>query len=101
MAEPGTIRADGDGLTILVKVVPGAKRSEVAGMLGERLKVRVAAPPEDGKANKAVEALLAHLLGLKPASVTIAHGQTRPEKTVRVCGISRDAAAKALGIPIS
>lgn len=101
MAEQSTIRADAGALIILIKVVPGAKRSEVAGMLADRLKVRVAAPPEDGKANKAVEALLATTLGLKPANVTVCQGHTRPEKSVRVSGISLDAAAQALGIPAS
>jgi hypothetical protein len=68
-------------------------------MLAGRLKVRVAAPPEDGKANKAVEALLASTLGLKPANVSVAQGHTRPEKSVRVSGISLNAASHALGIP--
>ena len=47
-----------------VKVVPGAARSEVAGRLGAAVKVRVAAPPEGGQANRAVCALLAERLGL-------------------------------------
>lgn len=101
MAEQSTIRADADELILLIKVVPGARRTEVAGMLAGRLKVRVAAPPEDGKANKAVEALLAAALGLKPVHVSVVHGHTRPEKSVRLSGITLDAAARALGISSS
>jgi len=91
------VRADAEGVLVFLKVVPGARRSEVAGVLGERLKVRVAAPPEDGKANKAVEALLAEVLGVRPAQVRIHAGQTRPEKTVRVLGMSWDEVARRLG----
>lgn len=83
-------------LLIAVKAVPGASRDQIAGRLGDRLKVRVAAPPEGGKANKAICRLLAEALGLRPADVQVVAGQTRPEKTVRVVGISRDAAAAKL-----
>ncbi len=47
-----------------LKVVPGASRSEVTGWLGDRLKVRVCAPSENGKANVAVETLVAQALNL-------------------------------------
>lgn len=69
-----------------IKAVPGASRDAVAGMLGDRLKIRVSAPPEGGKANKAIVALLARELGLKPAQVEIVAGHTNPEKTVRLTG---------------
>jgi uncharacterized protein (TIGR00251 family) len=68
------------GVEIHVKVVPGASRTEVSGVLGERLKVRVAAPPELGKANKAVIALLEDSLGVNPLELTA--GLTHPEKTL-------------------
>ena len=42
------IRQDGNDVLLLVKMVPGASRDEIAGVVGDRLKVRVAAPPEDG-----------------------------------------------------
>lgn len=77
-----------DSLTLLVKAVPGARRTEVAGWLGERLKVRVSAPPEGGKANDAIRELLAAELGLKPAAVSIIRGQSNPEKTVQITGVS-------------
>lgn len=75
------------GIELSVKVVPGASRSELAGVLGNRLKVRVAAPAEGGKANRAVEKLLKEWLGA--AEVEIVAGHRTAAKTVRVRGVSR------------
>ncbi len=71
-----------------VKVVPGASRSRVAGVLGAALKVAIAAPPEGGKANAALCALLAEQLGLRSAQVAVIAGHTHPRKHVRVSGLS-------------
>lgn len=81
---PGVISADGPDVLIRVKAVPGASRDGIAGRLGDRLKVRVTAPPEGGRANKAVCSLIAHALGVKPAQVTIEAGASSAQKTVRV-----------------
>lgn len=83
--------ADPSEVLIDLKVVPGARRDAVVGRLGERLKVRVAAAPEDGKANKAVCALLAAELGVRERDVQIAKGHASPEKTVRVAGVGVEA----------
>ncbi len=92
------ISVGSDGcVMIAVKAVPGAKRDEVAGRLGERLKVRVSQPPEGGKANKAICALLAKELGVKPAAVSVVRGTSNAEKVVRVEGITLDAALARLG----
>ncbi len=82
-----------------MKAVPGAARDEIAGVLGDRLKVRVSAAPEGGKANKAICALLADRLGLRPRDVEIVAGHASPEKVVRVSGIGAQAAGAALGCP--
>jgi len=67
----------------------------VVGPLGDRLKVRVAVAPEDGRANQAVCELLAEALGVAARAVTIMAGHASPLKTVRVEGLSAaDAAAK-------
>ena len=71
-----------------VKVIPGASKSEIAGWLGEHLKVRVAAAPEKGKANVAVVTLLAARLGLPRTSVAIASGKTSQKKIVEIHGLS-------------
>ena len=67
-------------------MVPGASRSGIAGVLGDRLKVRVAAPPEGGKANRALVELLSRWLGVR--DVEIVAGHSTAEKTVRVSGVS-------------
>ncbi len=82
------------GVLLNIKAVPGAKRSEVAGVLGDRLKVRVAAPPEDGKANAAIAELLAKEFKVRARDVEIIRGHSNPEKTVRVRGITLAQATK-------
>jgi uncharacterized protein len=72
------------GLELAIKVVPNASRSEIVGSLGDRLKVRVAAPPEEGKANRALVRLLSEWLG--GSEVEIVAGTGTPAKTVRVAG---------------
>jgi uncharacterized protein (TIGR00251 family) len=69
-----------------IKAVPGASRDQIAGMLGDRLKVRIAAAPEAGKANKAICTLIAQSLGLKPSCVEIHSGHTNPEKVLSITG---------------
>lgn len=90
--------SSGTSILIRLKAVPGAKRDEVSGALGDRLKVRVSAPPEDGRANKAVCLLLAGALGVRPRDVEIVGGQTSPEKLARVAGIDAETARKKLGL---
>ena len=77
-------------MLIWIKAVPGASRSQISGVLGDRLKVRIAAPPEGGKANTAICELLAAELGIKPRQITIESGQSGAEKTVRIAGMSLD-----------
>jgi uncharacterized protein (TIGR00251 family) len=70
-----------------IKAVPGASRDAVAGMLGDRVKIRVSAPPEGGKANRAIEAVIAESLGVKASQVSVVAGMANPAKTVRVTGV--------------
>jgi uncharacterized protein (TIGR00251 family) len=78
----------GEGVLVRVKVVPGASRSKVVGMLGDRLKLAVAAPPEAGKANKAVCKLIAKALDIPARDVAVSVGTTNPQKTLTVTGLS-------------
>lgn len=85
-------------VVIRVKAVPGAKRDEIVGPLDERLKVRVSQPPEGGRANAAVLALITRALGLRPADAEIIAGHASPSKTIRARGITPGQAAAALGL---
>lgn len=78
---PPWLRAVPTGVEIRLKVVPGASRSGIAGVLGDRLKVRVAAPPEGGRANRAIEELLSGLCARR-CQVVAGHGT--PLKSVLV-----------------
>jgi len=91
-----TVTQDGGGCLVRLKVVPGSSRDAVGGLLGDRIKVKVAAAAESGKANKAVCDLVARTLGVKPRDVEIVSGQTSPEKVIRVAGVSAAAAKAAL-----
>jgi uncharacterized protein len=82
------IEQHGAAVRVWVKAVPGASRDQVAGLLGERLKVRVSAPAEGGRANKAICKVIAKALQIKTKQVTIESGQTNPEKIVRIDGAS-------------
>jgi uncharacterized protein (TIGR00251 family) len=79
-------RAVEGGLELAIKVVPGASRSGIAGVLGNRLKVRVAAPPDGGRANRELVRLLGE--GLDVRHVEIVAGLSSAEKTVRISGVS-------------
>jgi uncharacterized protein (TIGR00251 family) len=81
----------GGDLELRVKAVPGARRDELAGLLGDRLKIRVSAPPEGGRANGAICELLASRLGVSARSVEVAQGLANPLKTVRVRGAAASA----------
>jgi uncharacterized protein (TIGR00251 family) len=71
-----------------VKVVPGSSRDCITGWLGESLKVRVSAPAEGGKANAAVEKIVAEALGVATECARIVAGTTSPRKTVEITGLS-------------
>ncbi len=88
------IEQHGDDVLIWVKAVPGASRDEIAGVVGDRLKVRVSTPAERGKANAAICVVLARALGVRPCHVTIDSGLTNPQKTVRVAACEVRAVAK-------
>ena len=89
-----------DTLVIRIKAVPGASRECVAGMLGDRVKVRVQAAAEGGKANRAILGLLARSLGVPRARVELVSGQTNPEKVVAIRLMTLAEASAALGFAI-
>lgn len=87
----------GDGVIHLrVHVQPGAGRTAVVGRHGTALKVRVAAPPEAGKANEACQALLADALGLAAADIALASGGSSRQKRFSITGVDPDDLARRL-----
>ncbi|MDD2668655.1 MULTISPECIES: DUF167 family protein [Zoogloea] len=76
-----------DGSVILtLHIQPGAKKTEITGLHGEALKIRLAAPPVDGKANAALIAFLAKACGVSKSAVELVSGDTCRAKRVRVSG---------------
>ena len=81
----------GEATVVLhVHVQPGAGRTAVVGRHGNALKVRVAAPPQAGRANDASAALLAEEFGLRAAQVELVGGASSREKRFRISGIELD-----------
>ena len=80
-------RVAGDGrITLTLHIQPGAKKTEFAGLHGDALKIRLAAPPVDGKANEALIKFMAERLGLARSDVTLKSGQTSRRKVLEVAG---------------
>lgn len=76
------------GIQITVKIVPGSSRTEIVGYYDKMLKIKIAAPPEKGKANKMLLAFLAKELGIRKNAVRITSGQTAQIKQIWLEGIS-------------
>lgn len=70
-----------------IKAVPNAPRSEVVGWLGSALKVKLQAPPVEGKANRELCRFLASVLGLPKGAVTLARGASSRQKIVLIDGM--------------
>jgi uncharacterized protein (TIGR00251 family) len=89
------IRTDGDGVVLTLHIQPGAKRTEIVGLHGEALKIRLAAPPVDGKANAALIAFIAQKVGAGRTAITLISGETSRAKRVRIAGIDERGARAA------
>ncbi|WP_412478731.1 DUF167 domain-containing protein [Azonexus sp. IMCC34839] len=85
--------ADGR-LTLTLHIQPGAKKTEFAGLHGDALKIRLAAPPVDGKANEALIRFVADQLGLAKSAVNLKSGQTSRRKVLEVIGATAEAVAR-------
>ena len=74
------------GATFKVRVQPGASKNEMVGVQQDALKVRISAPPVQGKANKALVNFLAKELGVKKSEIEIVSGHTSRVKKIKVIG---------------
>ncbi|HEY4689661.1 MAG TPA: DUF167 domain-containing protein [Anaerolineae bacterium] len=89
------LRESDGGVTFAVRVIPRAGRNEVAGVQGDALKVKLAAPPVEGAANAALIEFLAERLGVRKSDVSILSGDRSRNKIVRVERVTREQVEKA------
>ena len=86
------------GVELALHIQPRASRTELAGVHGDALKIRLAAPPVDGEANEELVRFLAKRLGVAKSSVTIVAGGTGRRKRVRIEGMEAGRAAALLAL---
>lgn len=75
-------------IRLTLHVQPGAKKTEIAGEHGDALKIRLAAPPVDGKANQALLSYLAERFDVPQRQVVLKQGETSRRKVVEIGGSS-------------
>jgi uncharacterized protein (TIGR00251 family) len=83
-------------VTFRVRVQPRARRTAIAGEHAGAVKLRVASPPVDGKANEECRRFLAGLVGVSASSVEIISGDSSRDKLIRIQGVSADRVRDAL-----
>lgn len=84
------LRVGNRGITLTLHIQPGAKKTEIAGLYGDALKIRLAAPPVDGKANAALIGFLAERLGVAKTAISLKSGQTSRRKVLEVLEVSAE-----------
>ncbi|MPZ89166.1 MAG: hypothetical protein GEU81_14080, partial [Nitriliruptorales bacterium] len=89
-------RAADGGTLLSVRLVPRASRSQIAGVHDGAVRIRVAAPPVEGRANAALLDYLAGLLGLRPRDLDVAVGERSRTKTVWIGALDSAAVARRL-----
>lgn len=83
-ALPAFLRPGKNGVEVLIKVIPRASRNQISEVLGDRLKIKITAPPVDSAANNELISFLAKRIGCPRKSLRITRGQTSRNKTVHV-----------------
>lgn len=84
MSAPTWYRWDGRDLILDVHVQPGARREELAGEHGGRLRVRIKAPPVEGRANRNLVKFLSNLFDVAPRDITLLRGESSRDKRLRI-----------------
>ena len=80
----GAVRDKNGAVILILHVQPGAKRTEVAGRHGDALKIRLASPPVDGKANAELRRFLSDAFDVPLRNVTLVRGESSRQKIVRI-----------------
>ena len=86
----------GGGVTLAVRVVPRASKNQIVGVHGDALKVRLTAPPVEGRANEALIAFLARRLGVRKSEVEIVAGAASRRKMICVINLSLEEVEECL-----
>jgi len=92
------IHTKDDGVILRLHIQPKAAKTEIAGIHGDRLKIRLKAPPVDGKANAELIRFLSDVLKIPKTRITITHGESGRQKTVLVEGMSVRDVERALNV---
>lgn len=96
------IKEKGNGVVFSIHVVPGAAKNEIVGVQDEALKVKIAAPPVEGRANAECIRFLSETLGIKKNQVTVTSGHRSRKKVIAIEGLNvRDATAILSGLLIA
>lgn len=95
---PGWTQTANGGVILNCRVVPRAGKNAVQGLMGEAVKIRLTAPPVEGKANKALVEFLAEALDVARADVEILAGETSRNKRVFVRGLAEAQVRQRLGM---
>jgi len=85
-----------DGIILTIRVVPRASKNEISGELGDAIKIRLQAPPVEGKANKALIQFLSDALNIQWNRISILSGDTGRNKRVLIRGISAEELQKVI-----
>ena len=89
---------EGDFLFLKIKAVPGASKTSFGEVCGEKLKVRIAAAPIDGKANEELRAFLAKSLGLAKKDIVLESGEKSRSKILRLPAFAKDKLAESISL---
>jgi uncharacterized protein (TIGR00251 family) len=88
---PAYLQHEKSGTLLLhLKIQPNASSTKIAGQHGQRLKIRLQSPPQDGKANQELIRFLSKTLGIPKSCIELIRGQTSRDKTVRISGLTAD-----------
>ena len=90
------LRESAGRTTLTLHIQPGAKKTEVTGLHGDALKIRLAAPPVDGKANAALIGFVADRLGVAKSAVSLKSGQTSRRKVLEITAAPEDTAQRLM-----
>lgn len=102
LVESGCLEADRDnGVLVRIHVQPRAANNAVVGIHGGAVKLRITAPPVDGKANALIIELLAKMFHVPKSAVSLASGPQSRNKRFRVAGVGLDAALEILAVELS